>query len=99
MRANAIRSAEEENLTSVGVSVGTLTSLTQPRGTGSVFAQCYLGIVTSKRSGRRSYQQSYMDCLDDIQTALKPFKINLKPFKQFNLFKFNLFKRNLFHFF
>ena len=39
-------------------------------------AQVYMStvLVTSERRERSSYQQFYMGCLDDIQTALKPLQ-------------------------
>ena len=40
--------------------------------------------VTSERSERSSYLQSYMGRLDDIQTALKPLKKRKKMEINFN---------------
>ena len=53
------------------------------------FFNCYkkilLFIITSERSKLSSYQQSYRDNFDDIQTALKPLrKIEKKNYNTFS---------------
>ena len=52
-----------------------ISDFSGPRNIAQMFfvlTKSYLPVITSDRSERSSYQQSYMGNLDNIQTALNP---------------------------